>query len=119
MALPYVSPSMPTHADAEYEPSDDPDGAEGVGTVKVPTTLLRVGQMASGPSLDAVGQPVAFRGGQDGRSEEHILEQSAGELHDEQAQGVVGRVLGKDCGCLGLVGRASETRPDTARTLIL
>ena len=37
IALPQVSPSMPTHAEAECSP-DSPDGSLGVGTVKVPVT---------------------------------------------------------------------------------
>lgn len=40
MAEEQVSPSMPTHADEENAPPDWPDGAEGVGTVKVPVTAV-------------------------------------------------------------------------------
>lgn len=39
MAEPQVSPSIPTHAEAEYVP-EPPEGVLGVGTVKVPVTLL-------------------------------------------------------------------------------
>ena len=41
MALPQVSPSIPTHAEAEWVP-DPPEGSRGVGTVKVPVTDLNV-----------------------------------------------------------------------------
>ena len=41
MAVPQVSPSMPTHADAACEP-DAPEGSLGVGTVNVAVTLLYV-----------------------------------------------------------------------------
>ena len=39
--MPQVSPSMPTHADAECV-SELPDGSLGVGTVNVAVTLLYV-----------------------------------------------------------------------------
>ena len=41
MALPQVSPSIPTHAEAEWVP-EPPEGSRGVGTVKVPVTDLNV-----------------------------------------------------------------------------
>lgn len=41
MAVPHVSPSMPTQAEAAYEP-EPPPGADGVGTVKVPVTAVKV-----------------------------------------------------------------------------
>ena len=41
MALPQVSPSMPTHAEAECVP-EPPEGSLGVGTVNVAVTLLYV-----------------------------------------------------------------------------
>lgn len=41
MALEYVSPSIPTHADAEYEP-EPPDGFDGVGTLKRPDAEAKV-----------------------------------------------------------------------------
>ena len=39
MAVPQVSPSIPTHAEAEWVP-EAPEGSRGVGTVKVPVTDL-------------------------------------------------------------------------------
>ena len=41
IALPQVSPSIPTHADAECVP-EAPDGSLGVGTVNVAVTDLKV-----------------------------------------------------------------------------
>ena len=41
MAVPQVSPSIPTHAEAECVP-ELPEGSLGVGTVKVPVTDLKV-----------------------------------------------------------------------------
>lgn len=41
MAVPQVSPSMPTQADAECS-LVWPEGSLGVGIVKVPVTLLKV-----------------------------------------------------------------------------
>ena len=41
IAVPQVSPSMPTHAEAECVP-EPPEGSRGVGTVKVPVTDLNV-----------------------------------------------------------------------------
>ena len=41
MALPQVSPSMPTQADEEWL-LVLPEGSRGVGTVKVPVTVLKV-----------------------------------------------------------------------------
>ena len=41
MAVWQVSPSIPTHAEAECDP-DAPDGSRGVGTTKVPVTDLYV-----------------------------------------------------------------------------
>ena len=41
MALPHVSPSIPTHAEAEWVP-ELPEGSRGVGTVNVPVTDLNV-----------------------------------------------------------------------------
>ena len=41
IALPQVSPSMPTHAEAECVP-ELPDASLGVGTVNVPVTAVQV-----------------------------------------------------------------------------
>ena len=41
MAVSQVSPSMPTQAEAEWEP-EPPEGSLGVGTVNVAVTLLYV-----------------------------------------------------------------------------
>jgi hypothetical protein len=42
MADPQVSPSIPTHAEEEKVPDPEPEGLDGVGTVKVPVTVLKV-----------------------------------------------------------------------------
>ena len=44
IAVLYVFPSMPTHADAAYSPSVEaaPEGDDGVGTVIFPETALKV-----------------------------------------------------------------------------
>ena len=41
IAVSQVSPSMPTQAEAACEP-EEPEGSEGVGTVKVAVTDLKV-----------------------------------------------------------------------------
>jgi len=51
MAVWQVSPSMPTHADAKWPPLA-PEGSLGVGTVKVPVTVLKVFELATKTAPD-------------------------------------------------------------------